>query len=161
MQTGGALTLQRIEFRDWGTTGRVHLNDRWFCDSLEPPSRGNEEGRSCIPAGAYIAYATRDLAQPGRVGMNVYELKDVPGRRNVQINSATIMAAAWAGDVTMGLYFNLRGLITLGEGYEMLQPPLNGFRPQLALLHTQAILASFMRQTHGYGITVRILDPEV
>jgi len=149
------LTIQRFRFRNVGTTGRAQIGkDGWCCDTLEPPRK------FCIPAGVYLAYGQDfpDGLSGGGMGTKAYELLDVPGLSHAQINQAQI-DTAWAGDVGMGLYFNLRGLIALGEGFDILRPPDIKFRPQLALLHSRAILASFMRQTNGFAITVHIIDP--
>jgi Family of unknown function (DUF5675) len=156
----GALTIQRGIFRDAGTFGKAWLDDGGPpFDSLEPPNRRNQPG-SCIPAGVYRAYTHRKhrAADPwlwAASRVNVYELQDVPGRSHVEID-----VGQWAGDLAAGLYFDLHGLIALGSGFATVQPPRADCAPQIALLQSDATMAVFTHRTQGYGITVRIIDPE-
>jgi hypothetical protein len=157
---GSALTIQRSGFSDAGTIGKAWLDDGGApFDSLEPPNRRNAPG-SCIPAGVYRAYTHRRERAYTSTGswaashLNVYELQDVPGRAHVEIDGGQ-----WAGDAEAGLYFDLQGLIALGSGFALVQPPNAQCAPQIALLHSDAALHVFMQRTQGYGITVRIIDP--
>lgn len=53
------LTLVRYQFMDDRTLGRLYMDGRYFCDTLEPAIRKYEEGekkvygKSAIPAGTY------------------------------------------------------------------------------------------------------------
>jgi Family of unknown function (DUF5675) len=155
---GSALTIQRSRFSDAGTTGKAWLDDGSApFDSLEGPQRRNAIG-SCIPAGVYRAYVRRRSGPPDTDkwagSHHVYELKDVPGRSHVEIDTGH-----WAGDIGVGLFSDMAGLIALGSGFATMQPPDPKYAPQLALLHSVGALVVFMQRTCGYGITVRIIDP--
>lgn len=109
-----ALTLRRQKVTDVCTLGRLYAADgAELCVTLEEPWRDeNKDGLgdknvSRIPAGTYPAF--RRLS-PAR-GYEVFELKDVPGRSNVQIHKGNTVAdtlgcilvgTAWAENAITG-----------------------------------------------------------
>jgi hypothetical protein len=63
------------------TSGYLQVNDKITCYTLERPWADNQQNISSIPAGTYSAFLRYDHADHWRI-----ELKDVPGRTNVQIH---------------------------------------------------------------------------
>lgn len=83
------LTLIRMRENEVCTLGRIETEDfHQLCVTLEEPWRdANKDGLgdknvSRIPAGEFVAF--RRLS-PAR-GYEVFELKNVPGRKNVQLH---------------------------------------------------------------------------
>lgn len=134
-----------------GTFGRAELNGgkdgEWV--SLELPWRDNEQGKSCIEAGSYEA----EVVSSPRHG-DVYKLKDVPDRSDVEIH-----AANWAGNTDMGWHSDLLGCIALGVSKGTLTPKDTG-RRQAAILSSGVAMNEFMLATAGQPITVVIHAPE-
>jgi len=76
------ITIKRWYHNDC-TIGRLALSGSAFqCFTLELPWRENERGISCIPKGAYKAFK-RQSPKNG----NVFELRNVPQRTNIQCHS--------------------------------------------------------------------------
>ena len=80
--------LERIGSSPWGTFGILEL-EGFQCYTLEPAWRGNEVGRSCIPAGVYtlrqrvspiVQRTTNSAYEKG------WEVTDVPGRTYIMIH---------------------------------------------------------------------------
>lgn len=77
------LTLKTTAQDEAATCGELRTESGWLlCLTLEEPYRLNQKDVSCIPAGKYSWFKR---LSPKR-GYEVIELKDVPGRTNVQIH---------------------------------------------------------------------------
>jgi|SRR6267154_38051 len=146
------VTIRRIVQSDTGTQGVATLSTgRDHFDTLEPPWRGNIDIFSCIPAGTYRAYMHK--VGSGRQD-RLYELHNVRERINVHID-----VGAFAGDPKKGLFRDLRGAIAFGDGFAIRQPPDPSYLPQISLLGSRVATAKLVTISHGYGITIEIIDP--
>lgn len=75
--------LRRFGQTAAATYGELCTEGGWkICLTLEEPWRENQRSVSCIPAGTYKMFKR---LSPSR-GVFVWELKDVPGRSNIQIH---------------------------------------------------------------------------
>jgi hypothetical protein len=75
--------LRTLEQTNDGTFGELLTEGGWkIALTLEEPWRENQRGKSCIPAGTYKMFKRLSPAR----GIFVWELKDVPGRSNIQIH---------------------------------------------------------------------------
>lgn len=108
------LTLRRQKVTEVCTLGRLYAEDgAELCVTLEEPWRdANQDGLgdtnvSRIPAGTYPAFRRMSPAR----GYEVFELRDVPGRSNVQIHKGNnvshtlgciLVGTAWADDAITG-----------------------------------------------------------
>lgn len=90
---------------DEGTLGRVFVDFKPFCHSLELPDRSNMRNVSRIPAGEYRCVWHRSP----RFGW-VYAVLDVPGRSDILIHPGN-----WAGDKALGYRSDLSGCVALGS----------------------------------------------
>jgi hypothetical protein len=77
--------------------GYLSVNGRVICYTLERPEAGNASNISAIPAGVYPALLRYDHADRWRI-----ELRDVPGRTNVQIHIGNFPADT-QGCILVGL----------------------------------------------------------
>jgi hypothetical protein len=77
------VTLTREEAGDSGTFGTLLTDHGYQCKTLELPSRNNEVGKSCIPAGTYTV-TWRTSPHHGAC----YHVEDVPGRTAILIHAA-------------------------------------------------------------------------
>ena len=64
-----------------GMFGILKINKKLFCATLEPPDRGNEPSRSCIPAGQYMCRRH----QSPKFG-DTFIITDIPGRSAVMFH---------------------------------------------------------------------------
>jgi hypothetical protein len=150
------VTIQRITSAAQsiqGTFGRCSLSDNGpTFDSLEPPAlsatQSERVGLTCIEPGTYEAYRQNCPS----IGRKVYQLKIPDTTVKCQINWGV-----FAGQMDKGYYRDLLGMIALGFGTGIMQPPDADFQPQLGLLRSRAALASFLERTQGYGVRVKIL----
>ena len=78
------VVIQRDPSGPDGTFGKLTAPAGFQCYTLEKPDKGNEPQTSCIPAGTYRVEWRTDSPAHGEV----YELKGVAGRTNIQIHSA-------------------------------------------------------------------------
>lgn len=123
------LTLSRMAETPAYTLGRVEDAElRQVCVTLEEPWRdANGDGIgdrnvSRIPAGTYPCF--RRLS-PAR-GYEVFELRDVPGRHNVQIHKGNSVADT-LGCILVGTNFGKNGTITESKkAFETLMRDLEG-----------------------------------
>ena len=115
MQT---VLLHRDHQSDEGTLGKVFVNFKPFCHSLELPSRDNQVMLSRIPAGKYRCAWHKS----NKFGW-VYRVTSVPSRSHILIHPAN-----WAGDRMKGFKCHLHGCIGLG----MKRGRLSGQRAVLA-----------------------------
>lgn len=114
---------------DHGTFGEIILPDGTKFFSLELPWRDNKPDLSCIPAGTYLCrYITSPSHGP------TYELKDVPGRTNIQIHGSN-----FAGDISKGLKCDLLGCIALGTSISIM-------KNQLVILNSKPTVEDFERR---------------
>lgn len=132
-----------------GTLGTAELYHpagiaKWTGFSIELPWRDNVHEISCVPEGIYVA----EVVFVAKFDMNLYLLKDVPGR-----NSCLIHVANWAGDVSLGWHSDVEGCTGLGDGRMMMTPPEKS-RPQLAVVHSGPAIEAFMAATGGAPIEV-------
>ena len=72
------LLIIRDEFTEASTSGNLHLNGEWLCDTLELPYRYNQRSISCIPAGHYKARlrTARESATRDYLHLLVEDVKD-------------------------------------------------------------------------------------
>lgn len=101
------IELERAYLPDNSATfGRLVVNDQAFC-TLEPPWRGNEQKRSCIPEGVY-PLQLRESPIVRRTSAGAYfegwEVADVPERSFIMFHVGN-----WARDT--------EGCILVGENF--------------------------------------------
>jgi hypothetical protein len=97
--------LERLDYSDHGTFGRLIVGDKVFFTG-ELPWRGNTPGESCVPLGHYYGVWTYSP----RFKRHMYEIGPVDGRSGIRIHSANLM-----GDSKMGYRTQLHGCVALGE----------------------------------------------
>lgn len=83
------LILQRLPRGGAWTPGELRLGSIKLCDTLEEHPDNNKKD-TCIPAGRYKLFI-RPNAET-RHDYDVIELKDVPGRTNIQIHIGNTLA---------------------------------------------------------------------
>lgn len=81
------VTLERFAYTPMGTFGRLRVDDRFECFSVERPWQHNEPGTSCIPEGAYPL--VMGFFHHG--GYSAYEITHVVGRSAILIHKANTM----------------------------------------------------------------------
>lgn len=105
------LKLERVEFKETYTIGKLYINDSYFCDTLEDKNRDinkngkfdNEEkkvyGETCIPFGTYnikMTYAPKFKRE-------LPWLQDVPSFSGILIHAGNT-ARDSAGCILVGKY---------------------------------------------------------
>ena len=112
------MELIRLEKGGDGTFGVLRLDGQVFCVTLEPPDKGNERDRSCIPAGRYRCCR---VASP-RFG-DTFEVTDVPDRTHILLHPGNT-ASDTAGCVLLGREFGdlegRRGVLRSGATFARL-----------------------------------------
>lgn len=137
-----SVVLLRDPSSDQGTLGRVFVDSRLFCRSIELPARDNKTNISCIlPAGTYRCVWHKSP----KYGW-CYMVTGVPGRSLILIH-----AANWAGDRALGYRSDLRGCIALG----MRSGRLAG---QLAVLASKQAVSKFNRAMNRQPFDLIILE---
>lgn len=68
----------------WGTFGHLAVAGERF-PTVELPWKGNQRNISCVPTGTYELVLGRHVSEDGS-SYPCYELRDVPGRSNVEIH---------------------------------------------------------------------------
>lgn len=53
LQSGCYIELVRLAYFEWGTFGRLQINDALSLATIEPPWRNNQPEISCVPEGSY------------------------------------------------------------------------------------------------------------
>lgn len=102
------VTLKRIFENGHGTFG-ILLNDNGpLCLTLERPWIDNKQDVSCVPLGKYECVKHNSTKFP-----NVFELKNVPGRREILIHAGNSIDDTH-GCILVGLQFMPYG-ITLSK----------------------------------------------
>lgn len=97
--------LTRLETSGVGTFGLLVTDSEFECKTGELPWRLNEVGKSCIPPGVYLC----KMEYSPKHKREVYHVKNVPGRSDVEIHSANYM-----GDTEQGFKSELLGCVSLG-----------------------------------------------
>ena len=136
---------------DQGTFGRMILEGYSEWDSLELPSRGNQNGLSCIlplPGEPSENYTAR-IAWSDHFGRNLYHLQDADGRHAIEIHNAN-----FAGDVTKGWKSQLHGCCAPGLGVGELDRG-DGVM-QRAVLHSVDALNQFMSAAGGADLEIEV-----
>lgn len=83
-----ALSLIRDRQDDLATLGRLFVDGRYLCFTLERPWLDNQRGVSCIPEGVY-----HGAIQPSpHFKRDLPELLDVPGRSQILIHAGNRVA---------------------------------------------------------------------
>lgn len=100
-----SVVLVRGAGSDEGMAGKLFLNGKFFCHSLELPWRNNQPSVSCVPVGVYEC----TWVKSPRFGW-VYALRDVPGRTHILMH-----AGNWAGNGSLGFRSDVEGCILLGQ----------------------------------------------
>nr|WP_287411431.1 DUF5675 family protein [Pseudodesulfovibrio sp.] len=95
--------IVRLEKGKEGTFGVLRFNGQVLCVTLEPPDRGNQPDKSCIPAGEYLCNRV-DSPSFGRT----YEVSDVPGRSHILFHPGNVV-----GDT--------HGCVLLGRNFGFLE----------------------------------------
>ena len=119
------LTLLRLEELGAETLGVMFVEKRVECFTLEPPWRGNEPGRSCVPTGLY-------LVKPSfyhRGGYRAFELQNVPGRERVLIhigNTTNDTTGCILVGTRPGTLYGLRAVLESKAAFKRLTEKLQG-----------------------------------
>jgi hypothetical protein len=83
------LTLFRFAKKEKYTIGRLFIDNKYFCDALEPPeyfeNKKNVPDKTCIPSGIYaLKIGVYDTAQNPR---DIVELVNAPHRTDILIHA--------------------------------------------------------------------------
>jgi peptidoglycan hydrolase-like protein with peptidoglycan-binding domain len=78
------LRVERFQSSDKSMIGKLFLNDKYICYTLEEAWRNNAKGNSCVPAGTYNAYIRYTSTKKNREWC--FELTDVPNRTAIQFH---------------------------------------------------------------------------
>jgi hypothetical protein len=135
--------LQRLEWGDEGTFGRIFFGSNWLYTGELPP-RGNEAGRSCVLAGLYSAAFTPSPA----FKRYLYLLSPTAPRAGIRVHPANLM-----GDVAKGYRSQLNGCIALGER-------LGWLDRQKAVLLSQSAVRRLESYYGGRSFSLQIFDPK-
>lgn len=97
------LTLKRINFAKGYTTGKLYIDSKYFCDTLEDtvrnlPTEKKVAGETAIPAGAYKVIVNRSP----RFGRDLPRLIDVPYFDGILIHRGNT-AKDTAGCILVGI----------------------------------------------------------
>lgn len=79
-------TILRTHYLSYATFGTMDINGLPFCLTAELPWINNKQNISCIPTGEYKAF----LKLSPKRKYFVYELIDVPKRKNVQLHIGNV-----------------------------------------------------------------------
>jgi hypothetical protein len=109
----GDATIGHIETQE-GTTLCVTLEELWHDDNKDGLG---DKNRSRIPAGSYVAFRRKS---PAHGGQELFELRNVPGRGNIQIH---------AGNTTK----DTLGCILVGTRQTPGQPAIEASRAALSM----------------------------
>ena len=134
--------IQRDPSGDQGTPGKLTTDAGFTCATLELPARNNAPDISCVPAGTYLV--VKDYS--GKRSRYVYELRRVPGRREIQFHKGN-----WAGRKELGLRADTEGCILLGKS-------IGELKGQLAVLASEVTVAAFEAAMHNEPFELVILD---
>lgn len=82
------VTIERYESSTECTMGRLLINEKEICNTLELPWIDNKNGISSIPLGTYSGRIRTDGGSSGKKSWRI-ELNNVPGRTYIQIHLGT------------------------------------------------------------------------
>lgn len=125
----GDATIGHIQTQE-GTTLCVTLEELWHDDDRNGLG---DKNRSRIPAGSYVAFRRKS---PAHGGQELFELRNVPGRGNIQIH---------AGNTTK----DTLGCILVGTRATPNQPAIEASRAALSLL------MNYLKDEHEILLIVR------
>lgn len=126
-----SILLSRQAGTEQGTPGKLIIDGKEFCKTLELPWKDNLNGVSCIPTGRYICSVTYSQHFHRRL----YLVKNVPGRSGVRIHSGNFAGSApWKSHVL--------GCILLGSAFGKLNN-------QLAILGSRNTVKRFVDKMEG------------
>ena len=128
--------LIRQPSTDMGTPGKLYTDNRGYYTG-ELPWRNNEQSKSCVPIGPYIA---KWLYSPHHNRYN-YHLQDVKHRTDVEIHSGNYFGNTdvLRADGTEHYRSDVEGCILLGFNCEMILG-------QLMLTGSRAAIAEFEKE---------------
>lgn len=138
------LEILRYETGDYGTfsTAVPDVDPDHHWDMIELPWRENQEGCSCVLEGTFIG----SLVESPRFKRRVYLLRDIPGRKEIEMHPAN-----WAGDRRMGYYSQLLGCCAPGKARGAMQPP-GMTKPQPCVLRSADALDEIIAMANGEDI---------
>lgn len=87
------LELIRDSYSDMGTFGKLYIDGKFFCYTVEKPWVGNKEKESCIPEGVYrlvLRYSPVVRKTSGGEFEEGYEVAGVPNRSYIMIHPANV-----------------------------------------------------------------------
>ncbi len=119
-------TITRFESGPLGTYGKMVTDNGYQCYSAELQWLDNKPNISCIPTATYLCEIV-DSPKFGRV----YEVKDVPGRKNILAHKGNFSASEGYGKS------DIEGCILLGNA-------ISEIAGQKALLSSKDAVARFM-----------------
>lgn len=135
------VTITRnIKAGDDGIFGILQVDD-FTCKTGELPWRNNEKGKSCIPAGTYIA----KIFQSPKFG-KVYKLEGTEPRTFVLIHSGN-----FSGNVDKGKKSDVEGCILLGQ-------KLGVINNQKVVQSSKWAVTHFMNVTNGEDLEIEIKE---
>ena len=109
----------------------------------ELPSRNNQQGKSCIPAGTYICrwlYSNEHKR-------NIYHITNVPNRTDVEVHSGN-----YCGDKDKGFKSDVLGCLLLGKSIGLLDG-------QKAVLESKEAIQEFEKLLNQEPFKLIITDP--
>lgn len=135
--------LQRYKTSDQGTFGTLNIGTSNFATG-ELPWRDNQPGKSCIPAGMYIANPFNSLTHGP-----CYKLTNVPGRTDVELHVGN-----FCGNTDEGYKSDVLGCIILGNVCTILEG-------QLAVADSVIAYKRFLSVLGGDTLHIEIRDVPV
>lgn len=117
------VTIVRSRSSNQGTPGRILIDGRSFCFSLELPWKDNASNVSCIPTGSYII----EPFKSARFG-EVYLVLDTLPRTYILFH-----AGNWAGSTAHGFRTHSHGCVLLGNRRGLLENQKAVLASRLAL----------------------------
>jgi hypothetical protein len=99
------ITLERFRETEYGTFGRLMLDGKQLCLTLEEPWNYNRKGVSCIPTGTY-----KCIKHNGNRFKDVWEVTGVRDRSAILIHSGNSIADTM-GCILVGTKHTEQGLL--------------------------------------------------
>ena len=117
------LKVERFQASDKSMIGKLYLNGRYLCYTLEEAWRNNARGNSCVPAGTYNAYLRYTSTKKNREWC--FELTDVPGRTAIQFHIGNDPGDT-EGCILLGTSFSTDFVGNSTAAYQVLQDAVFG-----------------------------------
>jgi hypothetical protein len=136
------LHLTRLEQSAAGTFGALVWDGYLLGLSLELPWRGNAQGISCIPCGAYRLVRREEWSGAARHG-HTYEVEGVPGRAGILIHPANTvleLEGCIAPGNAVGYVNHRRGVVDSSAAFRRLRDALDGARAGGLMLSINQII---------------------